>query len=272
MREPLWGELISNWTPEPPPNRGKGNASRLRAAQKKETGDAMTDKPIEIAERWRDVYRQTNDFSLGFSGRATTRQLIEELSAAERDKVVAEEQFAKHTRNVGCFLSQMYATMVDPLESSEMKVKELCELLLARAAEDVESLARLASAEARVRELETWKESQLAVEASWDDQAVGRELGLTLGSPIRPQILPAIKDLRAKLSESEAIVQSWFIENSPGGWIDELRQQVARLSAPMSDEEWANSYWQKDGGMRSFVNALIAARTAPPASTDGAQR
>ena len=39
-----------------------------------------------------------------------------------------------------------------------------------------------------------------------------------------------------------------------------LTAENERLKAPVSDEEWAKSYWQADGGMRSFVNAFIASR------------
>ena len=52
---------------------------------------------------------------------------------------------------------------------------------------------------ARVAELEAWKESALATENLWDVQAVGREIGVDLGEPIRSQILPYIKRLKATL-------------------------------------------------------------------------
>lgn len=52
---------------------------------------------------------------------------------------------------------------------------------------------------AKVAELEAWKESAMAVEAQWDDQAVARELGLPLGSSIRAGILPAVKALKSQL-------------------------------------------------------------------------
>ena len=40
----------------------------------------------------------------------------------------------------------------------------------------------------------------------------------------------------------------------------EVSETLERLKAPVSDEEWMKSYWQADGGMRSFVNAFIASR------------
>jgi hypothetical protein len=51
-----------------------------------------------------------------------------------------------------------------------------------------------------VTELRRWKTEALAVEASWDQQAVGRALGMTLGTPIRAGILPAVEKLKAELA------------------------------------------------------------------------
>ena len=53
-----------------------------------------------------------------------------------------------------------------------------------------------------LHELRAWKESQLKVEASWDIQAVAKALGLPLGSDIRAAILPKIKELIDKLSNT----------------------------------------------------------------------
>lgn len=44
----------------------------------------------------------------------------------------------------------------------------------------------------------------LQVEASWDVQAVGRELGLVVGQDIRPNILPGIQKLKARIAELES--------------------------------------------------------------------
>lgn len=42
---------------------------------------------------------------------------------------------------------------------------------------------------------------------------------------------------------------------------ERLKRQCERLSAPVSDEEWAVNHWVKSGGsMRGFVDTLIAAR------------
>ena len=48
----------------------------------------------------------------------------------------------------------------------------------------------------QVRQLQAWKDEMLFVESQWDLQAVGRELGLPLGSSIRSGILPAILKLK----------------------------------------------------------------------------
>ena len=41
----------------------------------------------------------------------------------------------------------------------------------------------------------------------------------------------------------------------------DLREENARLSAPVNDAEWAVSHWVKAGGsMRGFVDAFITAR------------
>jgi hypothetical protein len=48
--------------------------------------------------------------------------------------------FDEHTKAVGKFLSDMYAVMVDPLDSSDLKVVEMCELLLNAACENRQAL------------------------------------------------------------------------------------------------------------------------------------
>jgi hypothetical protein len=44
-------------------------------------------------------------------------------------------------------------------------------------------------------ELQQWKDSAMQVESSWDAQSVGKLLGFALGSAIRPQIEPAIREI-----------------------------------------------------------------------------
>jgi hypothetical protein len=53
-----------------------------------------------------------------------------------------------------------------------------------------------------VRRLKDWKESAMALEATWDIQAVGKALGVPLGEPIHPAILPGITRLRDALEET----------------------------------------------------------------------
>ena len=39
-----------------------------------------------------------------------------------------------------------------------------------------------------------------------------------------------------------------------------LRAQLEQMCRPVTDEEWAESHWTEDGGMRGFVDSFIAAR------------
>src|ERR1700761_2454186 len=55
--------------------------------------------------------------------------------------------------------------------------------------------------------LRNWKAEQIAVEASWDEQAVGRQLELPLGFPIRPFIEPRIGGLKERLARLSEEVQ-----------------------------------------------------------------
>lgn len=59
----------------------------------------------------------------------------------------------------------------------------------------VNACAGMADPNGDISFLKRWREEKLAVESMWDEQAVGRLLGITFGSPIRSAILPAIKEL-----------------------------------------------------------------------------
>jgi hypothetical protein len=54
--------------------------------------------------------------------------------------------FDEHLGHVGQFLSDMYATMIDPCEQSKMKVAEMCELLLKTAREHRETAHKVEDA------------------------------------------------------------------------------------------------------------------------------
>jgi hypothetical protein len=54
--------------------------------------------------------------------------------------------------------------------------------------------------------LKAWKESSLAVESSWDVQAVAQEMGLPLGWPIHSQILPYIQRIRAENDKLKSLI------------------------------------------------------------------
>jgi uncharacterized protein YhaN len=57
--------------------------------------------------------------------------------------------------------------------------------------------------EAQNRNFQQWKESMLRLESEWDEQAVGRALGMTLGQPIRRNILPKIEEPKQHVRELE---------------------------------------------------------------------
>ena len=59
----------------------------------------------------------------------------------------------------------------------------------------------------RIESLSAWKAEQLAVEATWDVQAVGKAIGLPLGSNIRTHILPYIESLSKQLAAAQKLVE-----------------------------------------------------------------
>lgn len=94
--------------------------------------------------------------------------------------------------------------------------------------------------------LQAWKQSQLEVEASWDDQAVGKELGVQLGQPIRPAILPGIIKLKQQvatledfwdsaLSESVGIRYNYDTKIVTNERAESAEQQVAELQVKLED-------------------------------------
>jgi len=58
-------------------------------------------------------------------------------------------------------------------------------------------VARMLSvAQAENERLKAWKDSVMKLESSWDIQAVAKALGIQLGLPIHPGILPGIEKLK----------------------------------------------------------------------------
>ena len=103
------------------------------------------------------------------------------------------------------------------------------------ASEDLRS--RVAELEKRVRELEAerdelkgWKAEQLAVENTWDAQAVGELIGCKWGDGIREKIEPFIKDIIAERdglkAELERVPVFYQVRCDD---IDELRARHAAL-------------------------------------------
>ncbi len=68
------------------------------------------------------------------------RKSVDSLRA-ERDGWNAK--FEAHTEAVGRFVAEMYAIMIDPLESAEQNVKDTCAALIEQAKQDRESLIEL---------------------------------------------------------------------------------------------------------------------------------
>jgi hypothetical protein len=61
----------------------------------------------------------------------------ERIAAMEQQIAEANQKFDEHTKHVGRFLAELHSTMIDPVdECDQMKISELCELLLNRAADD----------------------------------------------------------------------------------------------------------------------------------------
>jgi len=61
--------------------------------------------------------------------------------------------------------------------------------------------------QSEIADLKRWKEDSLAVENQWDVQAVGNEIGLSLGKHIRQAILPFIKSLKQRLADAEDLLR-----------------------------------------------------------------
>lgn len=59
--------------------------------------------------------------------------------------------------------------------------------------------------ERELNDLTRWKAKALEVERSWDPQAVGKLLGMTIGTPIHQNIQPAIEKLLARLAAERAL-------------------------------------------------------------------
>jgi hypothetical protein len=66
----------------------------------------------------------------------------------------------------------------------------------------------LTTAEARIEALDGWKREALAVEAEWNPQEVAWVLGIPLGTPIRGNILAAVRALRERALASEARIEA----------------------------------------------------------------
>lgn len=75
---------------------------------------------------------------------------------------------------------------------------EAARLRETRRANDVEKVAARAMRENW--DLRMWKDDYMKVESTWNEQEVGQELGMTLGTSIREQLLPKIRELKFSLA------------------------------------------------------------------------
>lgn len=88
--------------------------------------------------------------------------------------------------------------------------------------------------EREIQELQAWKQSALQVMNQTDLQAVGRELGLTLGTDVSPNILPGIQKLKERIAELEA--------SAKHAWPREVQEHYERLEAAYGRDKLK---WQK---------------------------
>jgi len=162
-----------------------------------------------------------------------------EVATLESSLAQKDEQFAEHTKAVGRFLSQMYAVMVDPLEDSELKVAEMCEVLLNAACENRQALQdqidRAGNLPANWKEdssIETW--FPLTAEEFTRTKAKLQTAEATLGA-----LMLWIEEASAKVTseewqqadceDGEFFMQRWRIDALLASRLQQLREKVAGL-------------------------------------------
>jgi len=158
---------------------------------------------------------------------------------------------------------------------------QLVERELAEAREEGEEQARLlgmsgereAGLLAEIDRLKRWKSEQMAVESSWDPQAIGQELGLPLGSDIRPQILPAIVDLKRELAEAREEIDECFavfqFATKCAGDMREQRDRLAKAGKALVDR-WETPFWEDVPHTGKFIRKLSDAIAVLEGGTDDA--
>ncbi len=93
-----------------------------------------------------------------------------------------------------------------------------------------------------------WKAEQLQVESSWDCQAVGKEIGVTLGHSIRPAILPYLLKVKAELAEAMRALEGW---NSFA--IDAMRADPVMIERAMARDPKLRN----DPALRQFITSIL---------------
>lgn len=104
-----------------------------------------------------------------------------------------------------------------------------------------------------VSRLKAWQDEQLAVESSWDAQAVAKLLGVPLGGDIRKAIQPAIERLKAEAEKVRAET------------LETVFQECERLTG-LGNEDFDDHLRGANQALRAlqeFVLALLARQDAP---------
>lgn len=111
-----------------------------------------------------------------------------------------------------------------------------------------------------IRRLRGWKAQYLAVESTWDSQAVGRELDMPWGVNILPRILPGIQQLKKALAEKESAHERlWLLEAAMYADVDFgfVEQQVENGQRAFNGElQCAKECYRRGMGSREFPEFL----------------
>jgi hypothetical protein len=175
----------------------------------KPDANQSTDKPaMRSAEDWAmDWDAKTSDHA-----REVHAKFIVEI---QQDAIKTHSQHVKH------FLSEMYAIMVDPCETTDdLKIEDLCKILTRRAEEDREAIASQRAEPQAVAELLDALEALHCANLKYIEQFQGR-LASNKGSVaylLREKVETAIANGKAMLSAAPTppTVSAWqTIETAP---------------------------------------------------------
>ena len=142
-------------------------------------------------------------------------QVAKEAHFIEREAREKAEREATYQRDERRSLAA-YTGIVERERDAERMAREKAEKVRAWADEaKAAACVRHIKVAAERDALRRWKEAMLMVEAEWDPQEVGKELGIPLGRPIRALILPAIRALREERDELKARMDGSLTRKAP---------------------------------------------------------